>query len=200
VVGIVARLGEEKNHEMFLRVARRVLERVPSAHFLIVGDGPRRGALVALAGAMRIGDCVHFTGARGDVPQLLSLLDVFLLTSHNEASPVSLLEAMASGTPVVATDIGSVAEMVIDGQVGYLVAPDDDVSMSQRVIALLEDDDSRATVGQIARDHVVSHGSVETMVLGYERLMRRLWSTKRSQFVGRAVRRSMTKQDIIKHQ
>ncbi len=188
VAGIVARLGVEKNHEMFLRVAQRIRARLPGAHFLVIGDGPRRKELEALASAMRIGDCVHFTGARRDVPQLLSLLDVFLLTSLNEASPVSVLEAMSSGTPVVATDVGSVSETVIDGQVGYLVPPNDDVAMSERAIRLLADEGARAAMGQAARKQAVSRWSVANMVQGYEQLMLRLWSQKLGQPIARTVR------------
>ena len=107
MVGIVAALRPEKNHELFLRAAARVLARVPGARFLIVGDGPKRAELEALAESFAIAEAVRFLGTRSDVPELLSLIDVLVLTSHIEANPVSILEAMAGGKPVVATRVGS---------------------------------------------------------------------------------------------
>ncbi|HKD36727.1 MAG TPA: glycosyltransferase, partial [Pirellulales bacterium] len=97
VAGIVARLRSEKNIEMFLEVARKVVGQSPDAQFLIVGDGPDRSALEDLSKRLGLANCVRFLGNRSDVPELLSLMDVFLLTSHNEASPVSIREAFAVG-------------------------------------------------------------------------------------------------------
>ena len=116
LAGIVAVLRPEKNHEMFLRVAAQVHEEVPEAHFLVIGDGPRRAELEALSAELGLSQCVHFLGKRPDVPELLNLLDVFVLTSRMEANPVSILEALATGKPVVATRVGSIPETVIDGQ------------------------------------------------------------------------------------
>jgi glycosyltransferase involved in cell wall biosynthesis len=178
VAGIVARLGEEKNHEFFLRVAHRVRTELPTAHFLIVGDGPRRRHLEDLAGKMKIADCVHFTGARADVDELLALMDVFLLTSYIEANPVSLLEAMSTGIPVVSTNVGSIPETVINGQVGYLVPSGDEDAMTRRVVQLLENSDLCKSLGRAGRHHVVHCWSLEKMVRSYEQLMLRLWSAK----------------------
>ena len=127
LVGIVAVLRPEKNHEMFLRVAARVRRDVVEAHFLIIGDGPRRPELELLAAQLGLSDCVHFLGKRFDVPELLGLLDVFVLTSHNEANPVSILEALATGKPVVSTAVGSIPETVLEGVTGYLVDPGDEL-------------------------------------------------------------------------
>ena len=108
---------------MFLKVAAQVRREVPDAHFAIIGDGPRRTDLEALTKQLGLADCVHFLGRRSDVPQLLNLFDVFTLTSHNEANPVSILEAAATGKPIVATRVGSIPETVLDGVTGYLVDP-----------------------------------------------------------------------------
>ncbi len=108
LAGIVAVLRPEKNHELFLKVAAQVRREVPDAHFLVIGDGPRRAELEALANQLGMASCVHFLGKRADVAQLLNLLDVFVLCSHNEANPVSILEALATGKPVVATRVGSI--------------------------------------------------------------------------------------------
>lgn len=178
VAGIVARLGSEKNHEMFLEVARRVRERVPAAQFLIVGDGVERERLERLAAELHVSDGVHFLGNRADVPQLLALVDVFLLTSHIEANPVSILEAMATGKPVVATRVGSVGESVHDGRTGYLVEPGDAARMAERVIALFEDPQFARSLGAEGRRLVVERWSVDRMVEGYQSLLEELYSKK----------------------
>ena len=123
VIGIVAALRPEKNHDMFLRAAKIVRDRIPEARFLIVGDGPEREALVQLTRELDLGDAVHFLGNRSDVPEILAALDVFALTSRIEANPVSILEAMASGKPVVAPRVGSIDESVSDGETGFLTEP-----------------------------------------------------------------------------
>jgi glycosyltransferase involved in cell wall biosynthesis/3-hydroxyisobutyrate dehydrogenase-like beta-hydroxyacid dehydrogenase len=178
VAGIVARLGSEKNHEMFLEVARRVRERVPAAQFLIVGDGVERERLERLAAELNVADGVHFLGNRADVPELLALIDVFLLTSHIEASPVSILEALATGKPVVATRVGSVGESVPDGRVGYLVEPGDAAQMAEHVVELLQRPELARSLGAAGRRLVVERWSVDRMVEGYQSLLEELYSKK----------------------
>ncbi len=123
VAGIVAALRPEKNHELFLRSAALVHRELPEARFLVVGDGPGRKQLESLAGELSVSDVVHFLGTRGDIPEILSLIDVLVLTSHMEANPISILEAMAAEKPVVATRVGSIEQTVTDGKTGYLVPP-----------------------------------------------------------------------------
>ena len=132
VAGIVAALRPEKNHEMFLYVAALVRLKLPAARFLVVGDGPQRAKLEALANSLGIAEAVRFLGTRSDVPELLSLMDVVVLSSHMEANPICLLEAMASEKPVVATRVGSVTETVLEGRTGYLVAAGDSQGMAGR--------------------------------------------------------------------
>jgi glycosyltransferase involved in cell wall biosynthesis len=163
---------------MFLHVAAGVRQKFPDAHFPIIGDGAERGGLERLAAELSIADCVHFLGTRPDVPELLSLLDVLLLTSLNEANPVSILEGLACGKPVVATRVGSVPETVLDGEVGYLVESGSTDAMTRRVVELLSDRNLAASLGGAGRRHVVDHWSVERMVHGYEDLLERLFEQK----------------------
>ena len=178
VAGIVAALRPEKNHEMFLYVAALVHRKLPNARFLIVGDGPQRPRLEQLAGSLGIADAVRFVGTRSDIPEVLSLVDVVLLTSHMEANPLCLLEAMASEKPVVATRVGSVPESVSEGQTGYLVEPGDSQGMACRVIELFGDPDRAATLGRAGREQVISHWSVDRMVRGYQDLLTGIYSRK----------------------
>lgn len=178
VVGIVAALRPEKNHEMFLYVAALVRLKLPNARFLIVGEGPQRPRLEALAQSLGIADSVCFLGTRSDIPEILSVLDVVLLTSHMEANPLCLLEAMASEKPVVATRVGSVIESVLDGQTGHLVAPGDSQGMAGRVVELLTDRNRAAAMGRAGRENVIAHWSVDRMVQGYQELLTEIYTTK----------------------
>jgi glycosyltransferase involved in cell wall biosynthesis len=178
VVGIVAALRPEKNHELFLEMAARVVRPLPSARFLVIGDGPRRESLEQLARQLGIDSNVLFLGSREDVPRLLSAIDVFALTSHNEANPVSILEAMSTGLPVVATDVGSIGEAIADGRTGYLVPPGDAAQLTDRVLELLRDPLRAKTLGAAAREKVVSRWSLDVMVEGYERLIEKIYFSK----------------------
>ncbi len=139
VVGIVAALRPEKNHALFLKAAGAVRRAVAGARFLIVGDGPLRGELEALARSLSLSDAVRFLGTQSDVHEVLSLIDVLALTSHMEANPVSILEAMAAGKPVVSTRVGSIDKAVDEGCSGYLVAPGSEEELAGRLIELLRD-------------------------------------------------------------
>jgi len=178
VAAIVAALRPEKNHEQFLRVAAEVRKRLPSARFLIVGDGPQRPMLEQLASDLDLGDAVLFLGSRNDIPDLLAASDVFVLTSRMEANPVSILEAMASGKPVVAPRVGSIGESVIDGVTGYLTRPGDDAEVVDRVTELLADRPLAERLGAAGREAVCARWSLEAMVSGYEKLLNSIYNQK----------------------
>ena len=123
-------------------------------------------------------DAVHFLGTRPDVPELLSLIDVVLLTSHIEANPVSILEALAVGKPVVATRVGSIAQSVLDREMGYLVEPGDASAMAGHVVELFRQPKLAAALGAAGRQHVVANWSLDRMVEGYEDLLCDLYRLK----------------------
>lgn len=185
VVGIVAALRPEKNHEMFLYVAALVHRNLPATRFLVIGDGPRRTKLETLAKSLGIAESVRFVGTRSDVPEVLSLLDVVALSSHSEANPICLLEAMASEKPVVATRVGSVSETVLDGRTGYLVPPGDLQRMADRLLELLTDRPQAAVMGRAGREHVIAQWSVDRMVRGYEDLIAGIYGAKSRKGGGR---------------
>jgi len=112
------------------------------------------------------------------VAELLSLVDVVLLTSHAEANPVSIMEAMASEKPVVATRVGSVPETVLHGETGYLAPPGDAEQIADRVVELFADPQRAKQMGRAGREHVVAHWSVERMVQGYQELIREIYTAK----------------------
>lgn len=177
-VGIIAALRPEKNHELFLYVAAMVHTALPVARFLIVGDGPEREKLESLARSLGLGDAVRFLGARRDVEKLLPLIDVVALTSHMEANPLCLLEAMACEKPVVAPRVGSIEESVHDGVTGFLITPGDSQGMAARMLQLLQDREQASAMGRAGREAVITRWSVESMVRGYENLISDIYSKK----------------------
>jgi len=179
VAGIVAALRPEKNHELFLRAAALVREKAPQARFLIVGDGPQRAKLETLAEELALADAVRFLGTRRDMPEVLALMDVLVLTSHMEANPLCILEAMACEKPVVATRVGSVSETVLDGRTGLLVPPGDAAAIAERTMELLSDRDRAAAMGRAGREHVIAHWSIDRMVEGYQNLIGDIYTAKR---------------------
>jgi glycosyltransferase involved in cell wall biosynthesis len=180
VVGIVAALRPEKNHELFLRVASRVLKEIPAARFIIVGDGDLRSHLADYARDLGLNDVVRFLGNRNDVPQVLAALNVFLLTSRMEANPVSILEAFSAGKPVVAPRVGSLAESVAEGVSGYLTNPGDADEAAKRVVELLGDPSRARAMGEAGRQTVRDHWSLQRMVHGYEDLIVEVYERKSS--------------------
>jgi glycosyltransferase involved in cell wall biosynthesis len=178
VVGIVAALRPEKNHEWFLQAAREVIRHRRNTRFWIVGDGPQRTMLAGLAEKLGIKNHVSFLGSRSDIPSLLSAIDVFALTSHNEASPVSILEAMACERPVVAPRVGSIGDTIFHNLNGMLLDQPSVAGYAQAWLSLLSDDDLAHAIGQAGRDHVVQHGSLDGMTRGYEEVVSRLYRAK----------------------
>lgn len=154
----VGRLVPIKNHELLIGV----VEQLPGVHCAIVGDGERRAALTAEVRARRLQDRVHFLGWRRDLPDLLADADVAVLTSANEGTPVSLIEASAAGVPVVATEVGGVSFVVRPGATGRLVPSGDGRAFADAVRALLADPALRRRLGQAGREHVRARfGSAE---------------------------------------
>lgn len=158
-IGTVGALEAKKNPQMFVDVARIVRARFPEVRSLHVGEGPFRPAL-------ENGDArsIQFLGGSTATESFLSTLDVFVLTSDREGCPNVLLEAMATGLPVVTTNAGGAAEVVRDGETGYVTPRGDREAMANKVCALLAAPALRARLGATARREAERHFSVERMV------------------------------------
>ncbi len=178
LIGIVAALRPEKNHPMFVRTAARVRQSFPDAHWIVVGDGPERNHIESLAAELKIDDRIHMLGTRHDTPHLVAALDLFTLCSLNEASPVSILESLACEVPVVATDVGSVSESIIQGKTGILVPSQNLDEMTTAVKELLLNDKLRASMGAAGRKLVLDSGSLQSMVDGYQQMMTELYDAR----------------------
>jgi len=137
-IGIVGRLTDQKGHSDALE-ALALVNRTREVHLLILGAGPLETQLKAQASALGIEESTHFLGWRIDVPDILSHLDLMLSASLWEGFPTVLLEAMAQGTPVVATDVSGSRELVIDGETGLLAPSGDPQRLAESIETILDD-------------------------------------------------------------
>lgn len=170
VVGAVSRLAWKKGIAHLVEAAPRLLEAVPEARVVIAGDGALRGELEAQAAALGVGERVIFLGARPDSIELMAAFDVFVLPSVIEGMSNALLEAMAVGRPVVATDVGGNPEVVVDGETGFLVSPGDPRHLASSVIKLLQAPELAAEMGAAGRRRVVARYRVDVMTRRIEDL------------------------------
>ena len=160
VVLTVARLDEQKGHRYLLETAALI----PEAQFVFAGDGPLRASLEAQARSLGVDGRVRFLGYRDDVGDLLRNCDVFVLPSLYEGLPLSILEAMAAGKPVIATRIGGTDEAVIDGETGLLVPPADPPALAASIRTVLADRPLAQRLGSAGRARVTQEFTAEKMI------------------------------------
>ena len=170
LVGIVARLTAIKNHRLFLDAARLIVEAGQEAMFLIVGDGELRADLEAYVAELKLAERVIFTGWRRDLPRIYADLDVVALSSLNEGTPVSLIEAMAAAKPVVATRVGGVSDVILDKESGYLVQSKDAEGLARGILDLLQAPDRARKMGLAGRVAVHPKYASETLLANVEKL------------------------------
>ena len=151
IVGTVGRLHWHKNQQLFLKAAAIVADRFPEVRFVIDGDGPLREDLEALRDTVGLSGRVTFTGLSPDVRRLMSALDVFVLSSVTEGVPTVVLEAMALGLPVVATAVGGVGEVIVDGKTGLLVESGDEAGLADAICRVLSSRDEAERLGTAGR-------------------------------------------------
>ncbi len=183
VVGIVAVLRPEKNHELFLEAAASVAEQVENVRFVIIGGGARRRRLETLASGLGISEKTLFTGERSDGRELIQAFDVAVLCSHPvvETLPLFLMEAMACGKPIVATRVGDVPSLVEDGKNGFLVSPGSREKLSDAIVRLLRDESLRSRMGRHGRDKVAREFSLDGSVRALQQLIEDRLTTEESQ-------------------
>jgi glycosyltransferase involved in cell wall biosynthesis len=160
IVLVTARLDKQKGHHYLLRAASLV----PTAVFVLVGDGPERASLEAQARALGLSDRVTFLGYRNDVGDLLTTCDLFVLPSLFEGLPLSVLEAMAAGKPVVATAIGGTDEAIVQGHTGLLVRPGDPVALAAAIQKVLSNPKLARRLAAAGKARVHEHFSADAMV------------------------------------
>jgi glycosyltransferase involved in cell wall biosynthesis len=166
VVTLIARLVPIKRVDRFLRIAAAIGD-LPNVRILIIGDGELRESLMESSDARQLDDRLIWAGFRGDIPAVCFASDVIVQTSDNEGTPVSLIEAQAAGVPVISTRVGGTPTVVVDGETGWLVEPDDVDGFARKLSALLSDPDSRARMGAAGQRRALER-------FGLERLLERL--------------------------
>jgi glycosyltransferase involved in cell wall biosynthesis len=164
LVGVVGRLELEKGHPTLLEAWPQVLEQVPGAYLLIVGEGSRQDALRQIAREQGVERHVIFTGRRDDIPAITAALDVAVLPSYREAQGLTILEAMAMSRPVVASNVGGIPEMVQDGVTGLLVPPRDPRALAAAIARLLVDHQLADTLARAGHDLVHDRFCIQLMV------------------------------------
>lgn len=178
VVGWIGRMTAVKDTGSVLRILAALRERGVDAALCMVGDGPEREGLEQLAHELGVARSVYLVGYQTDVAPYYELFDAFLLPSLNEGTPVSAIEALASGTPVVANRVGGVPDVVRDGIDGFLVEPGDVDGAAERLARLAADRDGARRMGAGGRERVRSRYAVERLVADIDRLYRSLLESK----------------------
>jgi glycosyltransferase involved in cell wall biosynthesis len=161
VVGTVAHLSPEKGHRILLEAAARVLSRVPDTHFVLVGEGELMAPLKARVEELGIEKKVTFTGFRSDSEALMKHFDVFCLPSLSEGLSSAILVAMASRLPVVATQVGGIPELVVDGETGILVPPNDATQLADGLCKVLESPQLQEKMGCAGRQRIKERFTLE---------------------------------------
>ena len=170
LIGTVGRMTSEKGHMYLIQALALLAEKFPALKCVIVGDGPLRPELETKCRELGLERVCIFTGVRTDVPNLLSIMDVFVLPSLSEGFGIALLEAMAMGKPVVATRIGGIPEVVEDGVTGLLVQPGDPKTLANGILEMLSDKERSLEMGRRGREVVSKHFTLESMVAEMEKV------------------------------
>lgn len=176
-VGMISCLKPQKSPQDFIRLAKLVNQGLPHTKFILVGDGVLRKKIERLINKYKLSKIVVLTGWRRDIPEILSTIDIFVLTSLWEGMPIAVLEAIASFKPVITTYTGGISEIIHEGDTGFLVPPQDMDSMAEKLKALLMDEALRRQIAQKAKNYINSNFGIENMAKNtqglYECLTRR---------------------------
>jgi glycosyltransferase involved in cell wall biosynthesis len=179
VVGALGRLEPRKGHADLLAAWPLVLDRFPDVRLILVGDGPARSSLEHQAQGLGIAGRVDMRGAVPEGARVLSEISVFVLPSHVEGMSNALLEAMAAGRPVVATDVGGNREVVVPGETGLLVPPRDPAAMAEAILVLVNDPERARAMGAAGQVRVREHFTVEQMIVRHQALYAGLLGERR---------------------
>jgi glycosyltransferase involved in cell wall biosynthesis len=179
VFGFVGRFVPIKNVSMLVRAFAGAAASAPRARLMLVGDGELRDDAERLVSGFGLAGRVRFTGWRRDIKAIYGALDVGVLASRSEGTPLALIEAMAAGKPVIATRVGGVADVVADGRTGLLVEDDDEAGLAAAMTRLAEDPGLRCRMGQEARRQIASRFALEPLTTRLIALYERKLSERR---------------------
>jgi sugar transferase (PEP-CTERM/EpsH1 system associated) len=168
VAGTVGRLNGVKRQDLLIRAFTQVCKRIPDARLVLVGDGPMRDSLQALAKDLNLNGSVRFAGYQSQPERYLQMMDVFALTSQTEGMPLAILEAWAAGLPVVASAVGGVPDLVQHGCNGLLFPSGDEDALAQLLRELIQDQDRARSLGAAGRQEVLARYSLQRMANDYQ--------------------------------
>jgi glycosyltransferase involved in cell wall biosynthesis len=177
----VARFAAQKNHELLIKAFAHGPASDPKAHLVLAGEGRLRAQLQEQVNQMGLTSRIHFLGLRTDIPDVLGAGDVFVLSSDYEGNPLSVLEAMAAGLPIISTAVGGVPELFESGKEGLIVEPRDADGLTAAMITLLQHPEARRAMGAAAASRAREKFDVATMVRAYEKLYDNLRDDSRRQ-------------------
>jgi len=163
VITMIGRLHPQKDHQTLLTAFQQVASELPNAYLLIVGEGPLRAKLEQYTQSLGIEGRVKFTGLRRDIPAILAITDVFVLSTLWEGLPIVLLEAMAAAKPVIASDVDGNREVVVNEETGLLVPPGNPEALAQTIIRLAKEPQKAKEMGQKGLERAKRHFSMELM-------------------------------------
>ena len=178
----VAGLRPQKNPALLLEAFHRGSSPDPRAHLLFVGRGALQSELERRIGALGLRERVHLLGLRWDVPEILNATDVFVMSSDYEGNPLSVMEAMAAGKPMICTAVGGVPELVEDGECGLLVPPRDAKALAYAMRHVLESPEARKSMGEASARRAEERFDLRVMTEAYEDLYRKLIARNQSQW------------------
>lgn len=174
VISTIGRLMPVKNQAMLIDAFANVFAKYPDTVLLIAGDGPLKNDLQHQVHALKISEAVHFMGIRSDIDDVLRMSDIFVLPSKSEGMSNTILEAMSTSLPVVATRVGGNIELVIEGETGILIPSDNRLVLEQSLLYLIDHPLTRKKMGEAARKRISSNYSIHTMVKNYEKFYLKL--------------------------
>jgi len=178
LIGIVGRIFPIKNHALFIDAAARIAAVEPAARFVVVGDGALRPTVEEQTRRLGIVERVIFTGWRADLPCIYADLDMLVVSSNNEGTPLSAIEAMATSCPVVATRVGGVPDIITDEVTGRLVVPGDAEGIARAALDLLADPEKASRIGRNAMIAARQRFDVKRLIKDMDRLYRELLDEK----------------------
>lgn len=178
-IGTVCRLSHQKNLKLFLDMARELLNRKNNLKFMIIGDGPLKSELEDYAIKSGLKESIFFMGEKKNIFEFLQKMDIFVLTSLYEGLSNAIMEAMISGLPIVATDVGGNRELISDGKTGFLCQPNDVNDLVKKVMYIIDNPEEAGKMGKNGRIKIINEFSIDKMVKKTENIYIRLLDSKK---------------------
>lgn len=176
VVVIIGRLEAAKAHHVFLKALKEVINKIQNFKALIIGDGSLKQEIILLTKELNLQNNVIITGLRKDIPELLSIADLFVLSSTREGFPITLLEAMSCGIPAVVTNVGGNSELCINGETGIIVEPNNPKALAEAILTLLTDQNLSSNFSKASKVRIQTLFTAEIMAKNHEALYLKLFN------------------------